>query len=82
MSGSVSGLQVSPSVGVELRASGDPHRSEKPGRNAGDMWQWQKKICRHPGDWEAPGDLWRGIASRKLHSRKDPVRITFQGLNL
>ena len=28
-----------PSVGVELRAGGDPHRSEKPGWSAGDMRQ-------------------------------------------
>ena len=26
-----------PSVGVEFRAGGDPHRSEKPGRSAGDI---------------------------------------------
>ena len=32
-----------PSVGVELRAGGDPHRSEKPGWSAGDMRQWPKK---------------------------------------
>ena len=41
-----------PSVGVELRAGGDPHRSEKPGWSAGDMRQWpkkeKKKIHRHP----------------------------------
>ena len=28
-----------PSVGVELRAGGDPHRSEKPGWSARDMRQ-------------------------------------------
>ena len=28
-----------PSVGVELRAGGDPHRSEKAGWSAGDMTQ-------------------------------------------
>ena len=32
-----------PSVRVELRACGDPHRSEKPGWSAGDMRQWPKK---------------------------------------
>ena len=32
-----------PSVGVVLRAGGDPHRSEKPGLSAGDMRQWPKK---------------------------------------
>ena len=31
-----------PSVGVELSAGGDPHRSEKPGWSAGDMRQWPK----------------------------------------
>ena len=37
-----------PSVGVELRADGDPHRSEKPGWSAGDMRQWPKqKMRRH-----------------------------------
>ena len=39
--------QKKPSVGVELRAGGDPHRSEKPGWSAGDMTQWPKqKKCR------------------------------------
>ena len=41
-----------PSVRVELRAGGDPTRSEKPGWSAGDMRQWPKKkkkeIHRHP----------------------------------
>ena len=41
-----------PSVRVELRAGGDPHRSEKPGWSAGDMRQWPKKrkpkMHRHP----------------------------------
>ena len=32
-----------PSVGVELRAGGDPHGSEKPGWSADDMRQWPKK---------------------------------------
>ena len=32
-----------PSVGVEFRAGGDPHRSEKPGWSAGDMRQWPKQ---------------------------------------
>ena len=32
-----------PSVGVEFRADGDPHRSEKPGWSAGDMRQWPKQ---------------------------------------
>ena len=38
-----------PSVGVELRAGEDPHRSEKPRWSACDMRQWpkQKKIA----DW-------------------------------
>ena len=41
------------SVGVELRAGGDPHKSEKPGWSAGDMSQWSKikrkqKMHRHP----------------------------------
>ena len=42
-----------PGVRVELRAGGDPHRSEKPGWSAGDMRQWPKikrkqKVHRHP----------------------------------
>ena len=37
-----------PSVGVELRAGGDPHRSKKPGWSAGDMRQWPKKMHRNP----------------------------------
>ena len=41
-----------PSVGVKLRAGGDPHMSEKPGWSAGDMRQWpkqkNKKMRRHP----------------------------------
>ena len=32
-----------PSVGVELRAGGGPHRPEKPGWSASDIRQWQKK---------------------------------------
>ena len=32
-----------PSVGVELRTGGDPHRSEKPGWSASDIGQWPKK---------------------------------------
>ena len=32
-----------PSVGVELRAGGDPHRSEKLKWSAGDTRQWPKK---------------------------------------
>ena len=38
------------SVGVEHRACGDPHRSEKREWSAGDMRQWskQKKVHRHP----------------------------------
>ena len=42
--------QKKPSVGVELRAGGDPHRSEKPGWSAGDTKQWpkQKKMHRYP----------------------------------
>ena len=35
--------QKKPSVGVELRAGGDPHRFEKPGWSAGDMRQWPKQ---------------------------------------
>ena len=35
--------QKKPSVGVELRAGGDPHRSEKPGWSAGDTRQWPKQ---------------------------------------
>ena len=36
-------------VGVELRAGGDPQRSEKPGWSAGDMRQWPKqKNGRYP----------------------------------
>ena len=36
------------SVGVELRAGGDTHRSEKPGWSASDMRQWSKqKMHRH-----------------------------------
>ena len=34
-----------PSVRVELRAGGDPHRSEKPGWSAGDMRKWPIKRC-------------------------------------
>ena len=38
-----------PSVGVELRGAGDPHRSEKLGWSAGDMRQWpNQKMHRHP----------------------------------
>ena len=38
-----------PNVGVELRAGGDPHRSEKPGCSAGDTRQWPKqKMHRYP----------------------------------
>ena len=42
--------QKKPSAGVELRAGGDPHRSEKPGWSASDKRQWpkQKKMHRHP----------------------------------
>ena len=32
-----------PSVGVEFRAGGDPHRSEKLGWSAGNMRQWPKQ---------------------------------------
>ena len=32
-----------PSVGVELRAGGDPHGSEKPGWSAVEMRQWPKQ---------------------------------------
>ena len=35
--------QKKPSVGIEPRAGGDPHRSEKPGWSAGDMRQWPKQ---------------------------------------
>ena len=35
--------QKKPSVGVELRAGGDPHRSEKPGWSASDTGQWPQK---------------------------------------
>ena len=31
------------SVGVELRAGGDPHTSEKPGWSANDIRQWPKQ---------------------------------------
>ena len=31
--------QQKPSAGVELRAGGDPHRSEKPGWSTGDTGQ-------------------------------------------
>ena len=37
--------QKKPSVGVELRAGGDPHRSEKPGWSASGMSQWPKQKC-------------------------------------
>ena len=38
-----------PSAGVELRAGGDPHRSEKPEWSADDMRPWpKKKMNRHP----------------------------------
>ena len=41
--------QKKPSVGVELRAGGDPHRSEKPGWSTGDTRQWPKqKMHGHP----------------------------------
>ena len=37
-----------PSVGVELRAGGDPHGSEKLEWSAGDTRQWPKqKMHRH-----------------------------------
>ena len=39
------------SVGVELKAGGDPHGSEKPGWSASDIRQWpkkKKKVPRHP----------------------------------
>ena len=36
-------IKKTPNVGVELRAGGDPHRSEKPGWSAGDMRQWPKQ---------------------------------------
>ena len=40
--------QKKPSTRVELRAGGDPHRSEKPEWNASDMRQWLKqKMHRH-----------------------------------
>ena len=32
-----------PSVGIELRGGGDPHRSEKPGWSAPDKRQWSKQ---------------------------------------
>ena len=32
-----------PVVGAELRAGGDPHRSEKPAWSGGDMRPWPKK---------------------------------------
>ena len=32
-----------PSVRIELRAGGDPHRSEKPGWSVGDIRQWPKQ---------------------------------------
>ena len=32
-----------PSVRVELRVGGDPHKFEKPGWSAGDMRPWPKK---------------------------------------
>ena len=32
-----------PSVGIELRAGWDPHRSEKPGWSASDTRQWPKQ---------------------------------------
>ena len=35
--------QKKPSVRIELRTGGDPHRSEKPGWSAGDMRQWPKQ---------------------------------------
>ena len=35
--------QKKPSVGVELRAGGDPHGSEKQGWSASDMTQWPKQ---------------------------------------
>ena len=41
--------QKKPSVGVKLRAGGDPHMSETPGWSASDMRQWPKqKMHRHP----------------------------------
>ena len=41
--------QKKPSVRVELRAGGDPHRSENPGWSAGDMRHLNtKKMHRHP----------------------------------
>ena len=43
------------SVGVELRAGGDPHRPETPGWSAGDMRQWpkQKKMHTYPASFPA-----------------------------
>ena len=35
-------------VVVELRADGDPNRSEKPGWSAGDMDKLPRKLIRHP----------------------------------
>ena len=35
--------QKKPIVRVELRAGGDPHRSEKPGWSASDTGQWPQK---------------------------------------
>ena len=48
---------------VELRAGGDPHRPEKSGWSASDIRQWEKK--RFIVGWEARGDLWLGMTSRK-----------------
>ena len=36
-----------PSVRVELRAGGDPHKSDKSGWSAGDMRPWPKKKKTH-----------------------------------
>ena len=36
------------SVGVKLRAGGDPNRSEKLGWSAGDTGKWPQKMPRYP----------------------------------
>ena len=46
-----------PSVGVELRAGGDPHRSEKPGWSSGDMRQGPKQKKKYIGIWFLPWEF-------------------------
>ena len=68
-----------PSVGVELRAGGDPHRSKKPRWSAVDMRQWPKKgKKRCIGIQFLPREFCKGLGqeqpSKKQLSEKATVR--------